>query len=544
VLADSAPVLIWIAGVDKLCYQFNKTWLDFTGRTLEQEYGNGWAEGVHAEDLQRYLDTYIAAFEKREAFKMEYRLRRYDGQYRWLLDNGIPRFSDEGVFLGYIGSCIDIDERKQIEAALKASERKFRSIIEISPVPMVLNDGHDNIIFINPAFTKTFGYYLNEIPTLNVWRNKAYPDKQYREQIAALWQKQLQETEKTHNTFKPTELIIRTKSGVDKTVLASATAFESFDSLHLVVLYDISEHKQIEAELRIAATVFEAQEGMLITNAQNIILKVNHAFSAITGYSADDVIGQTPRLLRSGRQNKNFYTALWDTINNTGSWKGEIWEKRKNGQIYPAWLTITAVKDTASNTVTHYVATLTDITARKATEEYINRLAFYDALTQLPNRRLLQERLKYGIELSQRTGNQMAVLMLDLDRFKAVNDTLGHAAGDELLIQVAERIKACLRKVDLVARLGGDEFVILMDEIKHYKNVDRIAGLIIHKLNLPFTLSQNHVVNIGVSIGISLYPQHGNSPEILMDNADTALYRAKEQGRGCFVYFDFVVGAT
>jgi diguanylate cyclase (GGDEF)-like protein/PAS domain S-box-containing protein len=275
---------------------------------------------------------------------------------------------------------------------------------------------------------------------------------------------------------------------------------------------------------------------MLITDKNQVILNVNQAFTKITGYSADDVIGQTPRIFHSERHDKAFYAALWQSINDTGLWQGEIWNRRKNGEIYPEWQTITAVKGD-NDLVTHYVSTLTDITERKATEEYINRLAFYDPLTQLPNRRLLQERLKHGIELHHRTGSLMAVLMMDLDKFKAVNDKLGHAAGDELLQQVAERIKHRLREVDMVARLGGDEFIILLEDVGEYNHVARVATSIIDTLSQAFVLCQSHTVYIGASIGIAIHPHHGDSIETLMDNADTALYRAKEQGRGCFVYF-------
>lgn len=232
---------------------------------------------------------------------------------------------------------------------------------------------------------------------------------------------------------------------------------------------------------------------------------------------------------------KAFYAELWRCIHQTGTWAGEIWNRRKNGQIYPEWLTITAVRDNRGE-ITHYVATFTDITERKATEDHIHQLAFYDPLTQLPNRRLLQERLKHGISACHRTGGEMAVLMLDLDRFKAVNDSLGHAAGDELLAQAAGRVKARLREADTVARLGGDEFVVLLEGVGRAQAAP-VARDIIHALSQPFTLCQSQPVRIGVSIGISLYPQDGDSVESLMDNADAALYRAKNQGRGCFAYY-------
>ncbi|MGZ5031406.1 MAG: bacteriohemerythrin, partial [Methylobacter sp.] len=202
---------------------------------------------------------------------------------------------------------------------------------------------------------------------------------------------------------------------------------------------DITRHKQTEVELRIAATAFELQDAMLVTDANNVILKVNQAFTRITGYSAQEVIGKTPNLLSSGLHNKAFYEAMWESINRTNAWQGEIWNRRKNGEIFPEWLIITAVKepDEQNKQVNNYVAFFSDITSRKAAEEEIKQLAFYDPLTQMPNRRLLQERLKHDIEVDRREGKRMALLMLDLDRFKAVNDNWGHLAGDELLQQVA-----------------------------------------------------------------------------------------------------------
>ncbi|TRX01276.1 bacteriohemerythrin [Candidatus Methylobacter oryzae] len=302
---------------------------------------------------------------------------------------------------------------------------------------------------------------------------------------------------------------------------------------------DITKQKQDEVDLRIAATAFELQDAMLVTDANNVILKVNQAFTRITGYSAQEVIGKNPNLLSSGIHDKAFYKAMWESINSTDAWQGEIWNRRKNGEVFPEWLIITAVKesDDRSKPVNHYVASFSDITSRKAAEEEIRQLAFYDPLTQLPNRRLLQERLKHSIEVERREGKRLALLMLDLDRFKAVNDSLGHLAGDELLQQVAARISARLRDMDMVARLGGDEFVVLLEDIAHAEDAARVASEIILVLNRPFQLTQSNDVQIGASIGISLYPEHGANYEILMDHADAALYQAKDQGRGCYAYF-------
>ena len=249
-----------------------------------------------------------------------------------------------------------------------------------------------------------------------------------------------------------------------------------------------------------------------------------------------DVIGRKISIVKSGRHDAAFYAKMWKVILSTGTWRGEVWDRRKNGEIYPKWLTITAVKG-ADGVVSHYVSTHADITERKMSEDQIKKLAFYDPLTELPNRRLLQERIKHSISMERRDGRQMALLMLDLDRFKAVNDNLGHLAGDELLQQVAGRISARLREVDMVARLGGDEFIILLEDIVQPEDAALVAKEIIADLSKPFKLSQCDDVHIGGSIGISLHPQHGDNADTLMDHADAALYQAKGAGRGCFAYF-------
>jgi diguanylate cyclase (GGDEF)-like protein/PAS domain S-box-containing protein len=298
----------------------------------------------------------------------------------------------------------------------------------------------------------------------------------------------------------------------------------------------VNEHKRIELDLAIAAVAFEAQEAIYITDVSSVILRVNKAFTEITGYTNEEAIGQKTNILKSGRHDAAYFAKMWESINTTGTWKGEIWNRHKNGTIYPNWLTITAVKKSDVE-ITHYVATQFDITERVTAEQKIKQLAFYDPLTNLPNRRLLQERLQFSINVERRYGKTLALLMLDLDRFKEVNDSCGHLGGDELLQQVALRITARLRDADMVARLGGDEFVVLLEDIAKPEDAAIVAEEIITDLSKSFSLSQADDVQIGVSIGISLYPQHGDNIELLMDHADAALYQAKNAGRGCFAYF-------
>jgi len=303
-----------------------------------------------------------------------------------------------------------------------------------------------------------------------------------------------------------------------------------------VTLTDITQRKRIELMLRIISSAFEAHGPMVICNANKIILQANKAFTDATGYTLEEIIGQDIKLLKSDHHDAAFYAAMWETLNQSGTWQGEVWDRHKSGEISPKLLTMNVVKDSA-NVITHYVGSFIDIADQKLAEDKIKHLAFYDSLTQLPNRCLLRERLKYSIEIARRENKPLALLMLDLDRFKAVNDSLGHMAGDELLQQVAARMTARLRNVDMVARLGGDEFIVLLDDIAHPDDAARVAEEIISDLSKSFNLTQSDDVRIGVSIGISLYPQHGGTPETLLDHADAALYQAKDQGRGCFAYF-------
>ena len=304
---------------------------------------------------------------------------------------------------------------------------------------------------------------------------------------------------------------------------------------------DITEQKCAEDQLRIAAATFETHEAIMITDANANILRVNHAFEETTGYNAEEVLGKNPRILSSGRQEKDFYAEMWQQLKDKGNWTGEMWDRRKGGQVYPKWLTITAVRN-EQGAITEYVAIFSDITARKQAEEEIRNLAFYDALTQLPNRRLLLDRMRLALSSSARSHAWGAILFLDMDRFKVLNDTLGHDYGDLLLIEVAERIKHCVREADTVARLGGDEFVVLIEELgKEAEEASQRVALIAEKIRIalaePYRLKDN-VHYSSPSIGVSLYRGSVDLVEALLKQADMAMYQAKESGRNAVRFFD------
>lgn len=333
---------------------------------------------------------------------------------------------------------------------------------------------------------------------------------------------------------------------------ASASRYRLFLLLAAMLVlayafYAYYEMLEKNEQLRVAATAFDTQESLIITDANGVIQRVNQVFTESTGYSAEEAVGQTPRLLRSGRHDNDFYRDMWESIKRTGAWQGEIWDRRKNGEIYPSWLSISAVKE-SDGLVTHYVGSHLDITDRKAAEEKIQRLAFYDPLTGLPNRRLLMDRIGQALSSSVRSGQQGALLFIDLDNFKTLNDTLGHAVGDSLLHQVAQRLTSCVRGDDTVARIGGDEFVVVLSELgkqafEAAEQAEIIGEKILTSLNQPYQLATS-VHHSTASIGINLFNGHQSSQDELMKQSDIAMYQAKKAGRNTLRFFDHQMQST
>jgi diguanylate cyclase (GGDEF)-like protein/PAS domain S-box-containing protein len=293
--------------------------------------------------------------------------------------------------------------------------------------------------------------------------------------------------------------------------------------------------------LSIRQVIDNMLEGVMITDHQGSILAVNSAFTTTTGYSLDDVIGKNPRFLQSGRHTEAFYKKMWASINRNGYWQGEIWNRKKNGREYIECLTISAIKNT-QGVVSHYLGVFSDVTRQKQAEDTIRHMAYFDPLTNLPNRALFRDRLKQALSFANRNQNLLAVLFIDLDRVKVINDTLGHDIGDRLLQGVARRLEGCLREIDTIARLGGDEFMVLLPNIQSTENVVTIAEKLLDSLRPAFHFD-GHELYITASIGISVFPNDATDAPSLLKNADTAMYRAKKQGRNLFQVFTKDMGA-
>ncbi len=417
-------------------------------------------------------------------------------------------------------------------------EALLQQILDTSSVAIFLVDRQGCITQANQRMATLFGYPLRELQGMEyVALVHSAQRETGRQQMLALLDSTLQSVDLERLYWR-----------ADQTEFWGHLTGQRFVDANGVeqglvgVIADVTERRQAEAELRIAAIAFESQQGMIITDAQEVILRVNQAFCTITGYSVSEAIGQSPRLLSSGRHDAAFYAAMWGSIARTGVWQGEIWNRRKNGEVFPEWLSISAVKDPGGQ-VTHYVATFSDNSANKAAEEQIKSLAFFDTLTGLPNRRLLLDRLVQAMVNGARHGRQGALLYIDLDDFKTLNNTYGHDVGDALLQQVAQRLSGCMREGDTVARPGADSFAVLLEAlsanaVEAATHAESVGEKIRLALSQPYYLD-GHLHRSTASIGVTLLDdRQQEGVDEPLKRAELAMYQAKSAGRNTLRFFD------
>lgn len=415
-------------------------------------------------------------------------------------------------------------------------EEKDISLIRVSRVTQLGNwywDIEKNILWWSDVVYRIFGLCRHEFKgTYDSFLEFVHPgDREYVRQAINSMLRLKKPFITEHRIIQP--------DGSEKIVLNQAEViFNSADTPAKVIgtIQDITESINIETELKLADIVFKnTLEGIAITNAEGTILSVNPAFTTITGYSANEAIGKNPRILKSDHHNDEFYKNMWADLLEKGYWHGEIWNRRKSGEAYYEWLTIVAIKD-ADSKPCNYVSVFRDITEIRQKDEHILHMAYHDPLTNLPNRLLFHDRLQQALSSARRYPRIIAVIFIDLDRFKIINDTFGHSVGDTLLQSVALRLKDAVRQNDTVSRLGGDEFIILLSEIEKVQDAAIVAQKILHLLSTPFVV-HCHELNITASIGISVYPDDGNDVQALMKKADTAMYHVKEQGKNAYQFY-------
>ena len=421
------------------------------------------------------------------------------------------------------------------ETRLEQSRRRgetqlLNSVIRSSPLALVFLDPGFVVRVWSPAAERLFGWSAEEV----VGRHCPFVSEGAKPEFTRMAEDVL-----AGETVTDREVHYLTAHGHSIDVAISAAPLRWPDgrvSGILCLLADIRERKHAQERLLLSDKVFQStQEGIVVTDGESNIISVNPAFTAVTGYLPEEVIGQNPKLLKSGRHNEAFYRAMWEDIQDWGQWQGEIWNRRKGGEVYPEWMNISAIRNLDGEAV-YYVAVFSDISLVKQNEERLHRLAHFDTLTGLPNRVLVMDRLRQALIHARRVGGQVGLLFLDLDRFKLVNDTLGHRAGDQLLKEVARRLQQTVREQDTVGRLGGDEFTVILPDLSSPTSAANVAGKIIDTLALPVSIDGQDIV-VTTSIGIAVYPLTADSPDMLIKHADIAMYQAKNEGRNNYQYY-------
>jgi diguanylate cyclase (GGDEF)-like protein/PAS domain S-box-containing protein len=530
---EAEPECVKLIAEDGTVLQMNPAGLRMLeADTPEQVIGHK-ALGIVAPAHRKEFVTLMRRVFAGESASLEFEVIGLKGNRRWLETYEVPMRDAQGRITSMLGITRDITGRKQIEQKSEVLMRRHQALMNSALEGIHIMDMDGNIVEANDTFCRMLGYSQAEMARLNV----ADWDAQWsREELMVRFRKLVYLDGALFETRH------RRRDGSLIEVEVSTTGAEIDGQYYLYASSrDITERKRADDALRIAAVTFDTQEAIMITAPDASILRVNQAFQDITGYSAAEVIGQNPRIFRSGRHDAAFYQAMWSTLLDTGKWSGEVLDRRKDGAIYPKLLTITAVYNRQKQ-VTHYVAIFRDISNLKQSEQEIHQLAFYDALTGLPNRRLLLDRLQQAMALGTRTGGYGALLFLDLDHFKTVNDTRGHAAGDELLVAVAHRLQACVREGDSVARMGGDEFVVVLENLSSIENeaaalTESIAEKILMELDRPYALAAFECISTA-SIGVSLFRGHQESAADLLQHTDVAMYQAKAGGRNAIRFFD------
>ncbi|MBW7861763.1 MAG: EAL domain-containing protein [Rhodocyclaceae bacterium] len=489
---------------------------------------------MHPGDIDERWELHLADLEARRPFRdFEYRILRPTGGFRHIRISGKPIFDEAGEFAGYRGIGTDVTSEVDARLRLERMQTRLHDAVDSITDGLLLFDQDDRLLLCNASYRKAVAVIEHQLE----------PGLPFEDLNRLLLEAGLIDVPADQHDAWLAQRIAAHRACAGASVYPlrggrwiEVSEYRTQEGGTLVLRTDITERRIAEERLRLAATVFEnTREGVLIADASRRVIAVNKAFTEVTGYAEDEVVGLNPRILQSGRHGQEFYRQMWGAIEEHGYWQGEIWNRRKNGEIFPEWQNINAVRDDAGR-ITHYVAVFTDITKIKQSEEELEYLAHHDALTGLPNRLLFTTRVEHALERSRRGAEGLAILFIDLDHFKNVNDSLGHVIGDGLLIEAANRLRRMVRSEDTLARLGGDEFILLLEDVVDPRRPGKVAEKIIEGFADPFVV-EGHRLHVGVSIGISLSPRDGSDFPVLLRNADTAMYRAKATGRNACQYY-------
>lgn len=541
---ESAHVGLWDLNIQTNEAWFSKEWKqqlglkgDHVGKKLSE-----WQNRLHpadAEQASHALQRFIRHPEN--DLYNEFRLRHKDGSYRWILSQASIRYED-GIPSRILGTHIDITRTKEDEDKLRESRERVNHLLEASPTVLYatrIGKHHVSPNWISESITRLFGYTVEEALKPRWWLTHMHPEDH---DNAILETQKLMGGQSIRHDYR-----FFAKNGqihwIRDTVRLIGDETEQVREA-IGSWTDITEQRQEEEQMRLYAAAFDSiNEGIIVTDTDQKILSTNRAIEEILGYTAHDLLAKTPSVLNSGRHSDEFFAEMMNTLRSTGAWHGEIWNRHRDGSIKPQWLSISTV-NADDNKPDKYVCIYTDISDLKETEAELKYLAHYDSLTGLPNRVLLGSHLEQSLAGVRGHQNKLAVLLIDLDDFKSINDSMGHTIGDELLVAVAERLGSRMRDGDTLARLGGDEFLLLAEHLKNTEQAGFVATDLLAILSTPFALSNSMDIYVEACIGIAMHPANGDTVEALMRNADTAMYRAKELGRNKFCFYQEEMGSA
>ncbi|KPW24263.1 Sensory box/GGDEF domain/EAL domain-containing protein [Pseudomonas cannabina pv. alisalensis] len=521
VFAQCPDAMIIASLVDGHILNANGAFVEQTGIAVDEAIGKTPTE-LDLWAVPGMGPNILVQLQNGDIHNLEIPFRRKNGQTFSGLMSAQP--FDMGATPALLVIVRDITQLKQAQQQLQLSEEKFANAFHATPDGLSITRQNDGMLLeVNEGFCRITGYseqYCLEHSTfdLGVWA-----DLNDRHTMI--------ERLKSHGQVRDFRTRLRDASGnIRICEVSSQPLVIAGEDCVLTITRDITQHQQMQEKLHLAATVFESTaEGVLITDTDQRITAVNRAFTEITGYGESDAIGLTPRLLASGQHDSAFYASMWHQLTAEGHWQGEISNRRKDGELYPSWLTISAVRS-KDGLLTHFVAVFADISSLKQAQARLDYQAHHDPLTGLPNRTLFENRLQSALLHCEESGGLGAVLFLDLDRFKHINDSLGHPVGDLLLKGIAHRLKESLRDIDTVARVGGDEFIVLLPGLLQPSDALTIANKLLACFNAPFEAGE-HELFISPSIGSCLFPDDGTDVATLVKNADAAMYRSKAKGR-------------
>ena len=535
-LTEAAPVGIFRTDAAGRCLYVNERWCEIAGLDAAAAMNHGWAQAIHPEDREKVGSEWNRAVQQRQRFVSEYRFQTKQHTTTWILAQAQAEWDQNGDVRGYVGTITDITDQKIKETELAESRNLLKTIVDTVPARIFWKDRESRYLGCNPIFAQDAGMSSPR----NIVGKVDY-DLSWTKEQADRYRQDDQQVIGSGNSMLYYEEALNNAAGETIWIETSKVPLLSTQKEIIGVLgiyQDISKQKQANDSMRLATAIYQSSsEAIMVMDENNRIIQVNPAFTRMTGYEMADVLGKDPVMFRSDRHDEGFYREIKRKLVDDGYWQGEIWDQRKDGSVYAKWLNITVIRH-PSGSIHYYVSQFSDITEKKKKDEIILFQANYDPLTGLPNRNLFKELLDQEIKKRQRSKSALSVLLMDLDHFKDINDTLGHDKGDELLREVASRIKSCAGKEGIVARLGGDEFAVILSNCGDTVSVETIAQQITQKLKKPLRFRQNRAdYYISTSTGIVFYPRDGVDRKSLMKHADQAMYAAKLEGRNRFCYF-------